>query len=401
MRLLRLALLAAAVPLFAPFTSAQSPAVAKSPAVRDALQKFVDDGEIVGAVALVGRKDGTAIVETVGYRDLEAKTPMTADTVFRIASMTKPVTALAVMILADEGKLNVADPVEKYLPEFKGQKLAVKVDGKSELKDAARPITLRDLLTHTSGLPGAYPGPMKDVYKNRNFTLAETVAAVAKEPLQFEPGSKWAYCNAGMDTLGRVVEVVSGKPYDVFLKTRIFDPLGMADTTPYPSPELLKRAATVYDKKDGKLVANASPPLDQQANAKHPVPAGGLFSTAADMARLYRMTLNKGELDGKRIISEKTLAEMTRTQTGNIKTGFVDGMSFGYGFAVVKEPQGVTAGLSAGAFGHGGLYGTQSWADPNKELIHVLLFQRAGLQNGDGSPVRKAFHDAAAGAVGK
>jgi CubicO group peptidase (beta-lactamase class C family) len=316
---------------------------------------------------------------------------MQKDTLFRIASMTKPITAIAVMILADEGKLSPDDDLARHLPEFADLTLA----GGAKPK---RAVKLRDLLTHTSGL-AAYPPALGDVYGKRDKTLAETSAAVAKLPLVFEPGTKWSYSNSGIDTLGRVVEVVSGQPFEAFVKARVFDPLGMADTRYYPTPADMKRVALTYGKKDGKLEAGPFGLVGLPANPKHPIPAGGLISTAADQAKLYRAMLHKGQLDGKRILSEKAVAEMTRTQTGDIKTGFVDGMSFGYGWAVVKEPKGVTAVLSPGTFGHGGAFGTQYWIDPKQDLFVILMIQRTGLPNGDASEFRRTLQELAVAAV--
>jgi CubicO group peptidase (beta-lactamase class C family) len=385
--------------LLTPALFSQPADPAQLAAIRARMQKFVDDADIAGAVTVVGRKDGVVDHQAVGFLSLEDKTPMARDTLFRIASMTKPITAVAVMILADENKLSLEDPVEKYIPEFKGQMLA---EGKGkELKKPARPITLRDLLTHTSGLPGGYPPPLSDVYQKRNHTLAETTELIARQPLQFEPGTKWAYCNAGIDTLGRVVEVVSGVRFEDFLRKRVFDPLGMTDTTFAPKAEEVKKLAVTYAQKDGKLVAVPRPFIDYVKDSKHPIPSGGLFSTGPDLAKLYRMMLNGGQLDGKRVLSEQAVGVMTKTQTGEIKTGFVDGMSFGYGWAVVKEPQGVTGMLSAGSYGHGGAFGTQAWIDPKQDLFCVMLIQRTGLANADASPMRKELQALAVAALKK
>ncbi len=370
------------------------PDPSKLAAIKPAMQKYVDEGDLAGAVTVVGRKEGVVSVEAVGFRDLAAKDPMTKDTLFRIASMTKPITAIGVMILADEGKVNVEEDLAKYLPEFADLALA---GGKKP----ARPVKVRDLLTHTSGLAGGYPKEFAEVYAKRNFTLAETTKAVAGQPLQFEPGTKWAYCNPGIDTLGRLIEVASGESYEGFLKKRIFDPLGMTDTTFYPTPEQVKRLAVTYAKKDGMLVAQPFGLIGLPEKPKHPIPAGGLISCAADLSKLYRMMLHRGELDGKRVLSEKAVAEMTRTQTGDIKTGFVDGMSFGYGWAVVKEPRGVTGMLSPGTFGHGGAFGTQGWIDPKQDLFVVLLIQRSDLPNSDASPMRKTLQELAVASLGK
>jgi CubicO group peptidase (beta-lactamase class C family) len=385
------------LPALAP---AQSPAdPQKLAAVKAGMQKFVDSNDIAGAVTVVGRKDGILATDTVGFRDLAAKEPMKQDTLFRIASMTKPITALAVMILVDEGKLSVEDDIARHIPEFAGQML--RDPETKELRKPARPVKVRDLLTHTSGLAGSYPKEMADVYAKRDRTLAETTAAVAKLPLTFEPGSKWQYCNPGIDTLGRLVEVLSGKSFEEFTKTRIFDPLGMTDTIYYPTPEQLKRLAVTYGKdKDGKLVAGPPALIGLPKEPKHPIPAGGLVSCAADLSKLYRMMLNKGELDGKRIISAKSHAEMTRNQTGAIDpAGFVPGMCFGFGWAVVKEPKGVTAMLSPGTYGHGGAFGTQGWIDPGQDLFVVLLIQRSNLGNGDASPMRQTLQELAVAAI--
>jgi CubicO group peptidase (beta-lactamase class C family) len=366
----------------------------KSEALEATLHRFVDEGELSGVVTFVGNRDGVIDVQVVGLADLENRRPMKRDTLFRIASMTKPITALAVMQLVEQGKISVDDPVEKYLPEFKGQMLLVSRDKDIvTLKKPSRPITVKDLLTHTSGLPG-YPPGMADVYQTRNRTLDETTIAISQAPLLFEPGSKWSYCNSGIDTLGRIVEVVSGMPYDAYLAARIFHPLGMVDTTPYPTAQQLKRLAVTYGKNKGKLVAAPGGVLDYANGAKHPVPAGGLFSTGDDLARLYRCFLNRGSLDGKRIIGEKTLAGMTTNHTGDLKAGFIDGSAWGYGFGIVKEPKGATESLSAGSYGHGGAYGTQGWIDPTRGIYTILLIQRTALANGDASAMRKALHDA-------
>ncbi|MGL6075931.1 MAG: serine hydrolase domain-containing protein [Fimbriiglobus sp.] len=378
--------------------SAQS--LEKWKAIKPAMQKFVDNNELAGAVTVVGRKSGVVHLEAVGFRDKEAKAPMTPDALFRIASMTKPITAMAVLMLQEDGKLNVEDPVEKYLPEFKGQMLQVsKVDDVVTLKKPSRPITLRDMLTHTSGLPGGYPAGLGDVYTLRNRTLNETTLVISQQPLFFEPGTKWSYCNSGIDTLGRVVEVVSGMSYEAFLQKRLFDPLKMTQTTFRPSIEQLKNLATTYSVKDKQLNPAPKTFLAALPTSEHPIPAGGLASTAGDIAKLYQCLLNGGELDGVRVIGEKTLGMMTQTQTGDIKTGFTDGMSFGFGFAVVKTPTGITEKLSPGTFGHGGAFGTQSWADPKKDLFMILMIQRTGIPNGDASIYRKTFQDLALSAI--
>jgi CubicO group peptidase (beta-lactamase class C family) len=373
----------------------------KFAAIRTRMQAFVDQQEIAGAVTVVGRKDAVLSLEAVGKLNLEKDTPMPKDALFRIASMTKPVTAIGIMILVDEGKLSIEDKVEKHLPEFRGQMLAVRDGSTITLKKPSRPITVRDLLTHTSGLPGALPEGLADLYAKRKHTLAEAVMAFSQRPLDFEPGTKWAYCNPGIDTLGRIIEVVSGQGYEEFLNKRIFQPLGMTDTTFYPTEAQLARAAVTYEKKEGKLVPPKTTVTGPPAGARYPIPAGGLYSTGADLARLYQMMLSGGALGKERILSAESVKAMTKVQTGDLKAGFTPGMGWGLGWGVVSKPEGVTEMLSPGSYGHGGAYGTQAWLDPERDLFMVLLIQRAGLPNSDASRMRKEFQELAVSALKK
>lgn len=361
--------------------------LAKIPA---AMQKYVDQKVVSGVVAVVGSSKGIASISAVGQQSLEPAVKMSEGTLFRIASMTKPITALAVMQQVEQGKVKVDDPVANYLPEFRGQLLvAERGAGTVLLKKPSRPITVRDLMTHTSGLPSGFPEGIADLYTTRKLSLAEAVMVSSQRPLDFEPGSKWSYCNAGIDTLGRIVEVVSGETYEDYLARHIFEPLSMKDTVVYVRSDQKSRLVTLYAQKDGALVTVEKPLLGPTEGARHPIPAGGLISTASDMARFYQCCLLGGELEGKRIITAETLAEMTKTQTGDLPCGFVTGMSFGYGFAVVKEPQGITELLSKGTYGHGGAYGTQGWVDPGHDLFIVLMIQRANLPNADASDLRR------------
>jgi CubicO group peptidase (beta-lactamase class C family) len=361
-------------------------ALAKIP---ERMKQFVKDQQIAGAVTVVGTSKGIVRIDTVGDLDLEKKRPLEKDTLFRIASMTKPITAMGVMILVEEGKLKLDDPVEKYLPEFRGQMLVSKRDKDTvTLKKPARPITLRDLLTHTSGLPGFPPG-LSDIYAKRNHTLAEMTLVLSQRPLDFEPGSKWSYCNSGIDTLGRLIEVASGMSYEGFLAKRIFEPLGLKDTTFAPTANQQDRLSRLYGVKDGKLTAAPDSLIGLGTGAKHPIPAGGLYSTGPDLAKVYQMMLNRGKGGEGHILREESVAEMTKVQTGDLKTGFTSGTGFGLGWAIVKEPEGVTAMLSRGTYGHGGAFGTQGWIDPHKDVFVVLLIQRVGLSNGDASDMRK------------
>jgi CubicO group peptidase (beta-lactamase class C family) len=361
------------------------------------MQQLADEGAISGAVTLVARHGQIVSLEAVGLADIANRRPMRPDALFWIASMTKPITATAVLMLQDEKKLSVDDPVETHLPEFKNQWMTESRSTNSlMLKPSPRPITIRDLLTHTSGLADV-PAPRSD------STLAELVMAYSQKPLKFSPGSQWEYCNSGINTLGRIVEVVSGQTFAEFLEQRIFKPLGMKDTTFWPTASQTKRLAKSYaPARTGSSLEETNiwfingNLTDRNRTA---FPSGGLFSTAQDMFRFYQMVLNGGSADGKRLVSPELIKLMTRTQTGDLRTGFTEGMSFGLGWAVVKQPSGVTAMLSPGTFGHGGAYGTQGWVDPGKDLILILLIQRAKLQNADASPIRRAFQEAAVGAL--
>ncbi|MCX7009052.1 MAG: serine hydrolase [Kiritimatiellaeota bacterium] len=383
----------------APNPSAPALDTARLAVVPKQLQKFVDEGAIAGAVTLVARHEKVVALEVVGLSNLETKRALKPDDLFWIASMTKPITATAVLMLQDAGKLNVNDPVEKYLPEFHGQwMIAERGTNTMKLVPPARPITLHDLLTHTSGISDMPPPRVES-------TLAEFVMGYANKPLQFEPGSKWSYSTAGINVLGRIVEVVSGQPFAEFLDEHILHPLGMKNTTFWPSARQAKRLATAYAPGPG---GKGLAPTDiyfikggLDNHSRPPLPGGGLFSTAEDLAKFYQFVLNDGVVGGKRLLSKEAVAQMTSVQTGDLKCGFVDGMAFGLGWGVVKQPQGVTAMLSPGTFGHGGAYGTQGWVDTQNDLIYVMMIQRAKLPNGDASDMRRVFQETVVGALKK
>jgi CubicO group peptidase (beta-lactamase class C family) len=368
--------------------------------LRGMIQKYVDNKTIAGATVAIGSREGIVAAEAVGSLNLEQKLSMPVDAVFRIASMTKPITAMAIMMLVDEGKLSVDDPVEKHLAEFKGQMIIDSKEGdKITLRKPSRPIQIRDLLTHTSGLPGGFPEGISDLYFRRHLTLGEAVAISSQRPLEFEPGSKWAYCNAGIDALGRIVEVVSGVSFEEFLEQRIFFPLGMFDTTFYPNDEQLQRLAALYEVKDGELRPTGFQLIGPTKTAKHPIPAGGLFSTLQDLGHLYRMILTRGAVGELRLLSEKSVAEMTRIQIGDMDGGFTPGTSMGFGWQVVRKPTGVHAMMSLGTIGHGGAFGTQGWIDPAQDLFVILLIQRSGIPNADASDMRRDLQQVAVDAL--
>lgn len=346
------------------------------------MQQFVDRKQISGAVTLVAYRGQVIHLEAVGAADLEHDRPMRRDTIFCIASMTKPVTATAVMILQDEGKLSIDDPVAKYIPAFADVALR---DGKPK-----QALTLRHCLTHTAGLGGS---------QQNEGSLKDSIEKLAARPLDFEPGAKWQY-SPGLSVCGRVVEVVSGQPFEDFLAERIFRPLQMADTTFHPTAAQQARLAVLYQPGEGgQSLARATHWLTDVSPDTSPNPSGGLFSTASDMARFYQMILNGGELDGQRIVSAAAVEQMTKIQTGDLVTGFTDGNAWGLGWCLVRQPQGVTAMLSPGTFGHGGAFGTQGWVDPRRRMIFVLMIQRTGFGNSDGADIRSVFQELAVQAV--
>lgn len=370
------------------------------PLVAEKMDAFVKKGEIAGAVTLVWHKGKIVHQHVTGLADIASKRAMKFDDVFWIASVTKPMTAVAIMMLVEAGKLSIDDPLEKFLPVFtKPWRVEEESEERKVLVRAKNLVTIKDLLMHTDGLADSQV-PVEGT------PLAEWVASSTRLPLLFEPGSKWAYNNMGMNALGRIVEIVSGEPFADFLQKHLFEPMEMKETTFYPSKEQAARLATSYKLEPDTrvLTATQTPMLNGPVTSKLRTvcPGGGLFSTAADVLAFNQMMLARGVYRGKQIICEQSAIDLTRTQTGDLKTGFTEGMSFGLGFAVVKEPQGVTAMLSQGTFGHGGAYGNSSWADPKHNLVMIMMIQRSNLvPNGDGCDIRFEFQEAAAKSLEK
>ncbi len=363
--------------LLIPAARAAPPAIA---AIETAMRKSVESREIAGAVTLVADADELRHLSAVGMADIAAEKPMPTDAIFWIASMTEPVTATAAAMLAEEGKFAWDDPVSKYLPEFTGDKAG---------------ITIAQCLSHTSGLSDVPREETKAI-----STLAELMPLVAAKPLRFKPGSKWEYCQSGINAIGRLIEVASGKSYPDFLQERLFDPLGMKDTGFYPGPEAVARLAKSYRKSaDGGLeeadlyLLNGKSLSDK---SRCPMANGGLFSTAADYGKFAQMILRGGERGGKRYLSEESVRHMTAPATGDLQVGFTPGNAWALGWCVTREPQGASAALSPGSSGHGGAFGTQAWIDPVKKRIYLLLVQRADFPNSDASDVRRDFQNAAA-----
>jgi CubicO group peptidase (beta-lactamase class C family) len=354
------------------FLAPAADAPPSSKEIAAALQPFVESGSIAGAVTLVADKDRILALDAVGYADLGAKKPMHTNSLFWIASESKPITAAAFMILVDEGKVSLDDPVEKYIPEFKNVKL------KSGEKPEKAP-TIRHILSHTSGLPfsSAKEKPTLD-----RLTLEEGVKSYAETPLNTEPGTKYAYSNAGINTAGRIIEILSGMPYEDFLDKRLFGPLGMKDTTFWPNKEQLDRLAKSYKSNKEKTAEVETPigqlwyPLDNRK--RQPMPAGGLFSTATDMSRFGQMMLNNGTFNGKKILSPEAVAQLTKKQTGELKE------SYGLGFSVGGD-----------SFGHGGAHATNLTIDRKTGLIRVWMVQQNGAWPGNGDKAQGTFNNIA------
>jgi CubicO group peptidase (beta-lactamase class C family) len=364
------------------------------------MKQFVDDRTVSGAVTLVSHQGKIVEFDAQGFADAEAKQPMRKDTIFQIMSMTKPFTAVGIMMLAEEGKLTLRDPLERHLPEFHSLRAATTIG-----PDAARagmlthPITIQELLSHTSGMFDGAPAEIKDYNQQMNLPLADLVRVFARQPLLFQPGTHWSYSSPGIDILGRVIEVCSGQKYEDFIAERILKPLGMKDSFFYPDSARLPRIAMVYEGRDGKL--NPSPgsilggdPARHRQGAKYPAPAWGLHSTAEDLLRFYQMMLNGGTAGARRYLSPFSVHLMTEVYTGGLHpSGWLGGSGYGLGWEVVTEPYGELAGHATGTYGHGGAFGTQGWIDPKHDLIRILLIQRS---NGGTDALRDTFMTMAA-----
>ncbi len=359
-----------------------------SQAIRSTIQPFVDTATVPGAVALVADKQQILSVTVVGFADIKSRKPMQADDLFWIASMSKPMTATALMMLVDEGRVNVEDPVEKYLPEFHGQMvIAEQNEDHIVLKRPSHPTKVRELLTHTSGLP--YVSRVEQLFDTR--PLREAVLSYAMSNLLFDPGTKFSYANAGINTVGRIIEVVSGMPYEQFLQNRLLDPLGMKDTAFFPNKAQLARLPTSYLTGPGNATLVATnmgqfkEPLDRPD--RYACPAAGLFSTATDVAAFGQLILNAGEFRGKRILSVAAVRQMTSKQTPLADYGF------GFNSAIAAPADG-SGTVPVGECGHGGSDGTDVTIYPSHELVTVWMSQQ-GAYPGNGMQAKGTFQRAA------
>jgi CubicO group peptidase (beta-lactamase class C family) len=339
------------------------------------MKEFVDAGKTAGIVTLVARHGHVASIDAVGYQDVERKTPMQTDSIFRIMSVTKPITCAGVMTLVDEGRLALLDPMEKFVPEFKGIKVntcGTLVGYNCQPVPASRAPSVLDLMTHTSGLGESGAG--RGGAGSPPNSLAEQIAmGASRATLLFQPGTAWNYSNFGIAVLGRIIEVASGKPYDQFMDERLFQPLGMKDTFYDVPADKASRVSTLYTYEDGKLKAFARP---VRPGAKIPSPDSGLLSTASDLARFNQMMLNKGVLNGKRVLSAAAIEAMTTSQTEDLKAGYAPGVGQGFGYEVVRQALGMYRYTSIGSFEKAGVYRTYIWVDPAKDLVGVILMQR-------------------------
>jgi CubicO group peptidase (beta-lactamase class C family) len=362
--------------------------------VAAAVQPFVDKHILAGAVLLWADQDSVLGLECVGFSDVEKRVPMKPDDLFWIASMSKPLTATAFMILVDEGKVKLSDPVEKYLPEFRGQWLAAEQDEQHQLlKKPARPITVEDVLSHTSGLPFNSPlEPKVDINP-----LSRATVTYGFSPLKTEPGTKYEYSNAGINTAARIIEVASGMPYEKFMEERLFRPLGMVDTTCTPTAKQLERLAKSYKPNAAKDGLEETPinqltyPLD--ATNRFASAAGGYFSTAKDLSLFCRMILNGGVYHGKRYLSEAALAEMTSSHTKDLMGK--KGSAYGLGWQISGRAPNATDTQHSGTVGHGGAYNTNMQIDLQHQLITIFLVQHAAYPSKEGANIFPAFRGAA------
>lgn len=361
--------------------------------INQMIQGYIERGQITGAITMVSRRGRVAHFEAQGQMDLEAKTPMRKDAIFRIASMSKPITGVAILMLMEEGKLRLTDPVSRFIPEFKGSKVAiVRTPGapatataparEAEIYTvpAERDITIRDLLTHTSGLESGGAGTRAGARMAPRSTasnLATYVPTLGQVPLDFQPGSEWRYSAlAGIETLGRIVEVASGLTFDRFLEQRIFNPLEMTDTAFFPTDDRLPRVVTLYADRDGKLVKIETP--SWLATKTLFSGGGGLWSTAEDYMRFGQMLANGGVLNGKRLLSPRTVDLMATNHVGDLYTGTggsAKGIGFGLTVDVVLDHAMSGRRVSNGTFAWGGAFGTYFWVDRKEALVGVLMVQ--------------------------
>jgi CubicO group peptidase (beta-lactamase class C family) len=358
--------------------------------IHETVQRHIDAHDISGAVTVVARKGKLAHLEAYGLMDIDSNKTMSKDSMFWIASMSKPITGTAILMLMEEGKIRLTDPVSKFIPEFKGLKVAVMEDrpggrgaaapGTAPLfytMPATREITIQDLLSHVSGLVsgGAASGAeAAKIARKPGEKLSDYIPRLGSTPLDFQPGTRWSYSpGAGFETLGRIVEIASGQTFDVFLKQRIFDPLGMKDITFHPSQAQMPRVATMYHRQDGTLKkADTSARIN---NTTYFSGAGGLMSDAEDYVQFGQMLANGGQLNGKRLLGMKTVELMSSIFAADTLPGRPKGRSFGLSVQVINDPIAANTRISAGSYGWDGAFGTHFWVDPKEKMVGIIMIQ--------------------------
>ena len=389
--------------------------------IKEAVQRHMDAGSVPGVVTLVARRGKIVHFEAHGYNDVEAKKPMPKDAIFRLASMSKPIGAVAVMMMIEEGKVRLNDPVWRFIPEFKQAKVAVPKPGPStgaqgerggggrgrggpppevDLVDS-RPITVRDLLTHTSGLmsggPGQQTAPEPARQRTPQDTLATYMPRLGAVALDFQPGTLWRYSGLhGFDVLCRIVEVASGMTIDRFIQQRLFDPLGMKDTGFTITAAKQPRMAIMYGRGQGGGFQRQA----NQEGLSSPTYfscSGGMISTAEDYLQFAQMLVNGGELNGRRYLGPKTIELMASNHTADLVNGQFGrparGMGFGLGVQVVQDPVAADLRQSKGTFGWAGAYGTNVNVDPEEKMVNIIMMQTStpGLQRDFENAVMQAI----------
>jgi len=380
--------------------------------INQMIERRIAAGDLAGAVTIVARKGRVVHHSAQGMMDLDSKKPMASSSMFRIASMTKPVIGVAVMMLVEEGKLHLNDPVSRYIPQFKDMKVAMPIATPPQggaggraggagtaprfyTVPAQRDVTIKDLLTHVSGL-GSGPMGNSDIEKvarKDGETLADYIPRLGPTALEFQPGSRWTYSpGAGFETLGRVIEVASGTKLDQFFRTRIFDPLGMKDITFWPTDAQMPRVSTVYARGANGLTKTVMP-NDTMSRNVYFRGSGGLYSTAEDYIPLGMMLANGGELNGKRLLSRKAVEMMSAAHVKDTLPGRPAGEGYGLSVRVVTDHAVRGTMLSDGTFGWTGAQGTHFFVDPREELVGVLMVQTS---NGE---IQREFEDLVAQSV--
>ncbi len=359
--------------------------------IRETMQQHMDAHDIAGAVTLVARKGRLVHLEAHGAMDIEGKRAMEKNAIFRIWSMTKPVAGVAILMLMEDGKVRLNDPVSRFIPEFQSMKVAVMQERAAGAPanspapyytvPAMRAITIQDLLTHVSGL-GSGPvsgAEMTKLAKKTTDTLPEVVPLMGSTTLDFQPGSRWGYSAlAAFDTLGRVVEVASGMSFDRFLKERLFVPLGMNETSFQPTAEMQSRIVTSYQRASDRMTRlEAKHPMLNLYGREYFSGGGGLYSTIQDYAVFAQMLLDGGQWNGKRLLSPRTVELMSSVFVPDTLPGRAPGRGFGLSVQVISNPIAAGQRVSTGSYGWDGAFGTHFWIDPKEKIVGIMMIQTA------------------------